>query len=133
MLILAISLPTPSISVDIADNYRDTINACRTYVQVIPQITSVPYYTTLVPLLFVLTLSAIKDMVDDIVSTRHTHARHTGATPSCAYARCSRRTLERVCATAARDNFSLAQAVLLTFSCLLHTPYTPTPRHSLPR
>lgn len=36
--------------------------------QSIPQISSVPYYTTLVPLIIVLLITAIKDGYDDIVS-----------------------------------------------------------------
>lgn len=38
--------------------------------QLIPQISSVPYYTTLLPLAFVLAVSAAKEAWDDIVSAR---------------------------------------------------------------
>lgn len=43
-------------------------NRCRLSFQVIPQISSLPWYTTLLPLAFVLGISAIKDLVDDVVS-----------------------------------------------------------------
>lgn len=38
------------------------------FMQLIPQITSLPFYTTIVPLVFVLAVTAIKDAVDDFVS-----------------------------------------------------------------
>ena len=34
----------------------------------IPTVSSVPFYSTLIPLLFVLTVTAVKDAYDDIVS-----------------------------------------------------------------
>jgi len=36
--------------------------------QIIPAISSLPFYTTIVPLVFVLGITAIKDAVDDFVS-----------------------------------------------------------------
>lgn len=39
--------------------------------QLIPQVTSVPYYTTLLPLVFVLLVSGAKDAWDDFVSLCH--------------------------------------------------------------
>lgn len=36
--------------------------------QIIPEITTLPWYTTLVPLVLVLGITAIKDLVDDLVS-----------------------------------------------------------------
>ena len=39
-----------------------------THTQVIPTVSSVPFYSTLIPLLFVLTVTAVKDAYDDIVS-----------------------------------------------------------------
>ena len=36
--------------------------------QLIPAISSLPWYTTAVPLIFVLGITAVKDIVDDIVS-----------------------------------------------------------------
>lgn len=44
------------------------------FFQTIPQITTLAWYTTLVPLLMVLGITAIKDLVDDVVSTSHSHA-----------------------------------------------------------
>lgn len=35
--------------------------------QVIPDITTLPWYTTLVPLVVVLLITALKDLVDDLV------------------------------------------------------------------
>jgi len=36
---------------------------------VIPTVSSVPFYTTLIPLVFVLAVTAVKDAFDDIVSS----------------------------------------------------------------
>ncbi len=36
--------------------------------QIIPEISTLPWYTTLVPLVLVLGITAIKDLVDDLVS-----------------------------------------------------------------
>uniref|UniRef100_A0A3B3SPU9 P-type ATPase N-terminal domain-containing protein n=1 Tax=Paramormyrops kingsleyae TaxID=1676925 RepID=A0A3B3SPU9_9TELE len=36
--------------------------------QIIPQISTLPWYTTLVPLVIVLGITAIKDLIDDLVS-----------------------------------------------------------------
>lgn len=44
------------------------------FFQTIPQITTLAWYTTLVPLLMVLGITAIKDLVDDVVRTSHSHA-----------------------------------------------------------
>ena len=41
----------------------------HTHTQVIPTVSSVPFYTTLIPLVFVLAVTAIKDAFDDIVSS----------------------------------------------------------------
>lgn len=38
------------------------------FFQAIPQITTLAWYTTLVPLLMVLGITAIKDLMDDVVS-----------------------------------------------------------------
>ena len=40
----------------------------HTHTQVIPTVSSVPFYSTLIPLVFVLTVTAVKDAYDDIVS-----------------------------------------------------------------
>lgn len=37
-------------------------------VQIIPDISTLPWYTTLIPLVVVLSVTAIKDLVDDLVS-----------------------------------------------------------------
>lgn len=37
------------------------------FLQVIPDITTLPWYTTLIPLVVVLGITAIKDLVDDLV------------------------------------------------------------------
>lgn len=39
--------------------------------QAIPQITTLAWYTTLLPLLLVLGITAIKDLVDDVVRISH--------------------------------------------------------------
>lgn len=44
---------------------------CLLILQVIPQISSLPWYTTLLPLAFVLGISAIKDLVDDVQRHRN--------------------------------------------------------------
>uniref|UniRef100_A0A671QHB9 Phospholipid-transporting ATPase n=1 Tax=Sinocyclocheilus anshuiensis TaxID=1608454 RepID=A0A671QHB9_9TELE len=41
---------------------------CLLILQIIPQISTLPWYTTLVPLVLVLGITAIKDLVDDLVS-----------------------------------------------------------------
>lgn len=41
------------------------------FFQAIPQITTLAWYTTLVPLLLVLGITAIKDLVDDVVRMSH--------------------------------------------------------------
>lgn len=40
-------------------------------VQLIPQVSSLSWFTTAVPLIFVLTISAVKDANDDIVSSNY--------------------------------------------------------------
>lgn len=37
------------------------------FLQLIPDITTLPWYTTLIPLVVVLGITAIKDLVDDLV------------------------------------------------------------------
>lgn len=37
------------------------------FIKIIPQITTLPWYTTLIPLVVVLGITAIKDLVDDLV------------------------------------------------------------------
>lgn len=37
------------------------------FVQIIPEISTLPWYTTLIPLVIVLGITAIKDLVDDLV------------------------------------------------------------------
>ncbi|XP_051960985.1 phospholipid-transporting ATPase IC [Xyrauchen texanus] len=43
---------------------------CLLILQIIPQITTLPWYTTLVPLVLVLGITAIKDLVDDLARHR---------------------------------------------------------------
>lgn len=38
--------------------------------QIIPEISTLPWYTTLIPLVIVLGITAIKDLVDDLVGRR---------------------------------------------------------------
>lgn len=40
---------------------------CFSSSQIIPDITTLPWYTTLIPLVVVLGITAIKDLVDDLV------------------------------------------------------------------
>lgn len=40
---------------------------CFCFKQIIPQISTLPWYTTLVPLVLVLGITAIKDLMDDLV------------------------------------------------------------------
>lgn len=44
------------------------MNPCVWMCQIIPEISTLPWYTTLVPLVLVLGITAIKDLVDDLVS-----------------------------------------------------------------
>uniref|UniRef100_A0A4W5MDV1 P-type ATPase N-terminal domain-containing protein n=1 Tax=Hucho hucho TaxID=62062 RepID=A0A4W5MDV1_9TELE len=44
--------------------------------QLIPQISSLSWFTTIVPLVLVLSITAVKDATDDYVSVCHTHT-HT--------------------------------------------------------
>lgn len=46
-------------------------HVCFYFFQAIPQITTLAWYTTLVPLLLVLGITAIKDLVDDVVRISH--------------------------------------------------------------
>ena len=48
------------------------INLCVS-VQLIPQISSLSWFTTIVPLALVLSITAVKDATDDYVSTFFTH------------------------------------------------------------
>lgn len=41
--------------------------------QLIPQISSLSWFTTIVPLVLVLTITAVKDATDDYVSCTHCH------------------------------------------------------------
>lgn len=43
--------------------------------QIIPDITTLPWYTTLIPLVIVLGVTAIKDLVDDLVRHIHTNTQ----------------------------------------------------------
>lgn len=45
--------------------------------QIIPQITTLPWYTTLIPLVVVLGVTAIKDLVDDLVGLLSLDHAHT--------------------------------------------------------
>lgn len=42
--------------------------------QLIPQISSLSWFTTIVPLVLVLSITAVKDATDDYVSLTHIHA-----------------------------------------------------------
>ena len=51
------NLPSPSLSLPLSQ-----------HAQAVPQVSSVPVYSTLAPLLLVLAVTAVKDAFDDIVS-----------------------------------------------------------------
>ncbi|MGH0144496.1 UNVERIFIED_CONTAM: hypothetical protein FKN15_042481 [Acipenser sinensis] len=63
--------PITFLPLNLIDQFKRAANAyflALLILQVIPQISTLPWYTTLVPLILVLGITAIKDLVDDIVS-----------------------------------------------------------------
>lgn len=49
------------------------INCVYVLSQLIPQISSLSWFTTIVPLVLVLSITAVKDATDDYVSLTHMH------------------------------------------------------------
>ncbi|KAK1174628.1 phospholipid-transporting ATPase IC-like [Acipenser oxyrinchus oxyrinchus] len=65
--------PITFLPLNLIDQFKRAANAyflALLILQVIPQISTLPWYTTLVPLILVLGITAIKDLVDDIARHR---------------------------------------------------------------
>lgn len=60
---------TPSLyHIDFVSLFKYTFNLFPVLVQLIPQISSLSWFTTIVPLALVLSITAVKDATDDYVS-----------------------------------------------------------------
>lgn len=59
------------------------LSAARLSFQLIPQISSLSWFTTIVPLVLVLTITAVKDATDDYVSCHPHRSRLQGEFPGC--------------------------------------------------